>query len=176
MVKEGGKIHAPPLISTPRLAPWDAVEELCSRLDRLIAILEAWTPVEPGVPPPVPPEVAVSVTTVWEAGDTKKLFNQALRAAGAYTTVEMANWTKGKRLIIFVTNTLDQMVLVQLVGHIRNTVIGSTNLNAPLPCAAFSNISVGLAWDDWHPYIGATLTLAAVPTTGVLKVEAVVQE
>lgn len=184
MVEKGEKVYPPPPITTPRLAPWDHVEALCQKLDRLIKILEAWpvpptppappTPPEPGVPP-APPEITVS--TIWQAKATEELFNQALRLAGTYNT-EMVDFRKGKRLVLKVTNTLDQPVTVQPIGNIVQGVVGATDINGPFPpCAAFSNMSIGLAWDDWTLWVGCTLTIALPnPTVGSLKVEAVVQE
>jgi len=174
MAKPG--INPPPKPTTPKLAPWDAVQNLCNRLDRLIEILETWpappAPPEPGVPPA--PEVTVS--TIWQAKPAEKIFGQAIRLAGTYTS-EMADFRKGKRIILKVTNTLDQVVNVLVIGNIVQGIAGATNITpVVLPCAAFSNISFGLAWDDWTLWVGCTLTIAANPTVGTLKVEAVVQE
>lgn len=170
MAQELRKIHPPPPLSTPRLAPWDAVQELCNRLDHLIAILEA-IEFPPGIPG-VPGEVIAP----WVAGPTKEILAPSpIRAAGFINT-EMLNWQRGKRLIIKVTSTLDQAIVVQPVGNIEKAIFGAVNINAPLPCAAFSNITVGFAWDDWHPYIGAVLTHAVAPTVGTVKVETVIQE
>ena len=170
MVKEDiGRIHPPPPVSTPRLAPWDAVQELTNRLDRLIQILE-------GLVPPEYPGLEGEFKAIWEAGPILVIlaFTQ-IRAVGA-TNTEMLDWKKGKRLILKVTSTLDQAITVQVVGNIENAIFGAVNINAPLPCAAFSNITVGLAWDDWHPYIGAVLAHAVAPAAGTVKVEAVIQE
>ncbi len=38
------------------------------------------------------------------------------------------------------------------------------------------NLNVGLVWDDWHPYVGVRITVAVVPTAGVLTIWAVIQE
>ena len=172
MVQNEPKVHPPPTVSTPRLAPWDAVQELCNRLDRLIAILEGIEfPEYPGGPG-APGEVI----TQWVAGPTKEILAPSpVRVAGT-TLTEMLNWTKGKRLIIKVTSKLNQAITVQLVGNIDNAISGAVNIDVPLPCAALSNITVGPAWDDWHPYIGAILTHAVAPTAGTVKVEAVIQE
>jgi len=168
MAENEPKIHPPPPISTPRLAPWDAVQELCDRLNRLIAILEGMEFPGPGVPGEVIAE--------WIAGPTKVILApETVRVAGV-TNTEMLDWKKGKRLIIKVTSTLDQLIMVQPVGNIENAISGAVNINAPLPCAAFSNITVGFAWDDWHSYIGAIITHAVAPTVGTVKVEAVIQE
>lgn len=166
------KIHRPPSPTTPRLAPWDAVEELCNRLDSLLAILEAIKlPEYPGIPG-APSEVIAE----WIAGPIQVMLAPSpVRVVGT-TNTEMLNWTKGKRLVIKVTSKLDQALLVQPVGNIENAISGAVNIDAPIPCAAFSNITVGLAWDDWHPYVGAIITHAAPPTVGTVKVEAVIQE
>lgn len=167
--KDKGEMHPPPPPSTPRLAPWDHVDELCKKLDRLIEILEGWVPGGAG-------GITAEVRTPWVAGDIKTMLQDLqIRNAGA-TNTEMLAWTNGKRLIIKVTSTLDQNINVQVVGNIENGIFGAVNINAPLLCAAFSNITIGLAWDDWHPYIGAVLTHAVAPTQGVVKVEAVIQE
>lgn len=169
MEEPRGKMHPPPRPTTPRVAPWDAVQELCDRLDRLIAALEGLTPGEF-------PSIEAEIKAVWEAGDIIKILDFIeIRAVGV-TNTEMLQWTKGKRLILKVTSTLDQAITVQVVGNIDDAIFGAVNINAPLPCAALSNITVGLAWDDWHPYIGAVLTHAVAPTQGIVKVEAVIQE
>jgi len=45
-----------------------------------------------------------------------------------------------------------------------------------LPLAANDNLSVGLAWDDWHPFVGIEIVLAVAPTAGTLTISAVIQE
>jgi len=169
------KVYPPPPVSTPRLAPWDAVQELCNRLDHLIALFEAIKiPEYPGVPgaPGVPSEIIAQ----WIAAPTKVILAaSSVRAVGT-TNTEMLDWKQGKRLIIKVTSTLDQAIIVQLVGNIENAISGAVAIPPALNCAAYSNITVGLAWDDWHPYVGAVLTHAIAPTVGTVKVEAVIQE
>jgi len=124
----------------------------------------------------MPKPSSVQSKVQWVAGPTQTLLAPTpVRLAGTINT-RMLDWTKGTRLIIKVTSTLDQAMTVQVVGNIENAIAGALNLNAPLPCAALSNISVGLAWDDWHPYIGAALTLAVAPAVGTVRVEAVIQE
>lgn len=167
-----GKITPPPPLSTPRLAPWDAVQELCNRLDRLISVLEGLTL---GGAPGEGAGVFGEVTDIWEAGPTREILAPVLvRAAGA-TNTEVIDFTRGKRLIIKVTSTLDQVTTVQVVGNIENSIIGAGNIGVALPCAAFSNITIGLGWGNWHPYIGVILTHAIPPTQGTVKVEAVIQ-
>jgi len=193
MVQQPG-IHPPPPISTPRLAPWDAVQELCNRLDRLIAMLEAWAPT---APPPAPPaewpgwepvisklneikiqlgELEIKVTAPWVAKEPEEIFRQAIRTAGTFYSDKMVNWTEGKRLLLRVDSSLDQAVQIQAIGNIGNTTNGATDINAPHPCPADGKISIGLAWDDWHPYIGCEITIAVAPTVGTLVISAVIQE
>jgi len=54
-------INPPPTPSTPKKAPWDAVEDLTSRLDRLISLQEASLGL-PGAMITVAPEIAVAVS------------------------------------------------------------------------------------------------------------------
>ena len=191
MVMERG-IHPPPPPSTPERAPWEDIEVLIERLDRLILLLEAWTGVAaaaapgvtvvPGVPglpgPPGPPAVAapVEVTTPWKAKDIEEIFKESIRTAGTFYSARMVDWTKGKRLVLKVHSTLDQSIQVTVVGNIRDNSTGVVEIGSALPCAAASNITIGLAWDDWHPFVGAKIVVSTAPTTGVLEVEAVVQQ
>lgn len=125
---------------------------------------------------PLPGSVPSKIIVQWVAQPTEEILAPSpIRAAGI-TNTRMLDWTKGTRLIIKVTSTLDQPITVQVVGNIENAIVGAVNINGPLPCAAISNITVGMAWDDWHPYIGAVLTLAVAPTLGAVRVEAVIQE
>jgi hypothetical protein len=187
-----GKIYPPPKPTTPRLAPWDHVEELCSKLDKLIAVLEAWSPTAPPITPP--PEwpgwepviskldeikeqiAALEFTAPWVAKEPEEIFRKAIRATGTLKSDRMANWTQGKRLLLRVDSSLDQAVQIQATGNIGNTVNGAVDINTAQPCAAGGKISIGLAWDDWHPYIGCKITIAIAPTTGILIISAVIQE
>ena len=183
-----GEMHPPPPPSTPRLAPWDHVEALCNKLDRLIAILEGAAPAPPPEWPGWEPviskldeiksqlkELKITAVTTWEAAEPVEIYREAIRAAGTFHS-ELVNWTKGKRLILKVENTLNQAVQIQPIGNVKNSVDKSVDINGPFPCTANGNISVGLAWDDWHPYVGAKITVVIAPTSGELKIEAVVQE
>ena len=182
------RIHPPPPPTTPRLAPWDHVQVLCNKLDRLIAILEGATPAPPPEWPGWEPviskldeiknqlkELKITAVTTWEAKEPQEIYRESIRAAGTFHS-ELINWTKGKRLILKVESTLNQAVQIQPIGNINNSIDKSVDIDASLPCTANGNISVGLAWDDWHPYIGAEITVAVAPTSGQLVIEAVIQE
>jgi hypothetical protein len=166
--KNAGEMHPPPPPSTPRIAPWDAVQELCNRLDRLLNVLEGW--VFPGG------SGYEALPCLWQAGPKQEILAPAAIRVPGVTVSEMADFHKGKRLILKITSTLDQNAVVQVVGNIDKTIDGAGNVGPAVPCAANANAYIGLGWAQWHPYIGVTITLAAVPTTGSIKVEAVVQE
>lgn len=120
--------------------------------------------------------VQVSVSTPWVAKDLEQIFSQAVRQTGTLYSDKMVDFNVGKRLLIKVESSLDQAVIIQPIGNIANTIDLPTNIGPPLPCPANSNISVGLAWDDWHPYVGVEITLAVAPTAGLLNIWAVIQE
>ena len=181
------KIYPPPTITTPRRAPWDHVEELCNKLDKLIALLEAWVPTAPTEWPGWGPVTsildeikellgALEITAPWVAKEPEEIFRQAIRATGTLKSDRMANWTKGKRLLIRVDSSLDQAVQIQATGNIGNTVNGAVDIGPAYTCDAGGRISIGLAWDDWQPYIGCEITIATAPTTGNLIILAVIQE
>lgn len=124
------------------------------------------------------------ITTLWVAKEPEEIFSQPIRAAGTFYS-DMVDWTKGKRLLIKVESTLDQSVQIQLIGSEIDSIETATEVtgavrrwfsDAALPCAPNGNISVGLGWGDWHPYIGVRITVAVAPTSGELKVKAVIQE
>lgn len=188
-----GKIYPPPKPTTPRLAPWDAVQELCDRLDRLIAILEAAAPAPPVAPPAEWPgwepvvsklekiiiqlaKLEITVTTPWVAKEPEEIFNRVIRATGTFYSDKMVNWTEGKRLLLKVDSSLDVAIQIQPIGNISSAKDGTVDINGPLPCTANGKITVGLAWDDWHPYIGVKIIVAVAPTAGILNILAVVQE
>jgi len=182
----GREIHPQPPPSTPERAPWEDVAVLIERLDRLILLLEAWTgiaPAIPGVPgvpgPPGPPGVPaapVEVTAPWEAKDIEEIFKESIRAAGTFYSPKMVDWSKGKRLVLRVHSTLNQSAQITAVGNIRNSPTGVVEIGSALFCAAASDITIGLAWDDWMPYIGCKIVVSTAPTDGELKVEGVVQQ
>jgi len=130
----------------------------------------------PGVPgEPGVPGIEVTVLTPWKAKEPEAIFNQAIRSVGAFHSDAMVNWTEGKRILFKVESSLDQAVQIQLVGNISDTFTLATNIGPALPCVANGNISVGPAWDDWHPFIGVLITTAIAPTAGILNIWAVVQ-
>jgi len=125
----------------------------------------------------IEPGVEVSISTPWIAQEPVEIFNREVREAAAILDCDkMIDYRRGKRLHIKVQSSLDQAVTFQVIGNIEDSMALAVNINAALPVAANGNISVGLAWDDWHPFIGARITVGAAPTTGRLKVEYSIQE
>ncbi|GAH38104.1 unnamed protein product, partial [marine sediment metagenome] len=129
------------------------------RLDRLIELFEA------GIAPAVPgvPAVEVTVLTPWVAKEPEQIFSSSIRSASTFYSDKMVNWTKGKRILFKVESSLNKAVTIQLIGNIVDDMSLATDINGALPCAANGNISVGLAWDDWMPYVGHSYLLHCKP-------------
>jgi len=172
------RIHPPPPVSTPRLSPWEHVEELVKRLDRLIALLEAQAP--PGELPgwgPILEKLDRIIALIgWEAKEAEEIFSLSIRTVGVFFSDSMVRWTRGKRLLLKVESSLDQNVQIQIIGNVSDRLDAAVDINGPFVCVAGGNITIGLAWDDWHPYVGARITTAIAPTVGLLRIWAVIQE
>jgi len=150
-----------------------ALADLSERQTALTQLLEQWLAAQgvPGVP-----GVEVTVVTPWVAREPEQIFSQALRSAGVFYSDRMVNWTEGKRILFKAESSLNQAVTIQVIGNINNDMKLATDINAALPLAANANLSVGLAWDDWHPYVGIKITVGVAPTAGLLTISAIVQE
>jgi hypothetical protein len=125
-----------------------------------------------------PPGAVVEVTAVtpWRAKEPVQLLSQAIKSAGTIFTDSMVNWTEGKRLLIKAESSLNQAVQLQVTGNVAETETLATDIGPVVPCEANGNVSIGLAWDDWQPFIGVRITLDLAPTDGILTIWAVVQE
>ncbi len=145
--------------------------EVAERNATLIALLEQWLAAQG-----VAPGVEVTVKTPWVAKEPEEIYRFGIRTPGTFNSNSMVDWTRGKRLVIKVESSLDQAVQIQVIGNTADDMELATDINGPFPCTANGNISVGLAWDDWHPYIGVRITVAVAPTAGILTISAVIQE
>lgn len=109
-----------------------------------------------------------------------QIFSQTIRVAtlvGQPLLSEYVDFRTGSRLLIKAESTLDQLVNVQLVGDYNQTQsFRSVNINGPFPCPAGGNLAIGLAWDDWHPYVAAQITVPVAPTVGDLRIYAVIKD
>ena len=110
------------------------------------------------------------------AREPAQLFSQAVRTAGAFPFTSFLDCRNSRRILIRVVSTLDQDLIVQLQGSFVDSVAAATDINGPFACPAGGIVDIGLAEDDWHPYIGGTMTLVLVPTVGDLTVFGVKQE
>ena len=124
----------------------------------------------------IEPGVEVSVLTPWVAKEPEEVYDNPIRSVGTFDGDKMVRWTRGKRIVFKVESSLDQACQIQLVGNIDDSINLASNINGALPCAANGNISVGPAWDDWHPFIGLRIITAVAPTTGNLLIRTVIQE
>ncbi|MBA7558432.1 hypothetical protein ES708_00035 [subsurface metagenome] len=141
----------------------------------LIALLEQWLAAQ-GVVPGVEPGVEVTVKAPWVAKEPEQIFSQDIRVAGTFYSNKMVNWTEGKRILFKAESSLNQAAQIQLIGNVVDDMELATDINAAIPCPANGNISIGPAWDDWHPFIGVRITTAVAPTAGILTISAVIQE
>ncbi len=109
------------------------------------------------------------------------IFSAAFGAvpAGTYYT-SLVDVQVGQKVVMLITNTLDQAVTVQAIGNIRSVTLpagGFATIGIPVPVAALTGINtIGVSDVYWHPYIGGRIVVAANPTAGSLKIEAIVQE
>ena len=143
-------------------AKWDYLIELIQQI--LTAIGAA------------PPGIDVTVKTPWVAKDPEQIYDNAIRSIGTFLSDIMVNFTEGKRLLFVVQSSLNQACNIQLIGNYVDDTNRAVNINGVLPCPANTSISIGLAWDDWHPFIGVRITTAVAPTAGILNIWAVIQE
>lgn len=152
----------------------DLLEAVVEGQAQLINLLEQLLAAQGVVPPGE--EVKITVKTPWVAKTPEQLYSNAIRVAGTFDSDRMVDWTEGKRIIIMVQSSLNQACTIQLVGNYVDDMNLAVDINAALACPANSNISIGPAWDDWHPFIGVRITTAVAPTAGILNIFAVIQE
>ena len=123
-----------------------------------------------------PPGVEVTVKTPWVAKGPEQIYSHDIRVAGIFTSDTMVDWIKGKRLLIKVESTLNQACQIQVIGNFVDDMNLASDINGPINVAANENHSIGLAWDDWHPFIGVRITTVIAPAAGILNIWAVIQE
>ncbi|MBA7592226.1 hypothetical protein ES708_34404 [subsurface metagenome] len=145
--------------------------EVAENNAQLITLLEQWLAAQG-----VAPGVEVTVKAPWVAKEPEVIFDRAITSAATFDADKMVNWTRGKRLVIRVESLLDEDCDIQVVGNITDSYFLATDINAPIPCLAHGHTSIGLAWDDWFPFIGVRITTAIAPTSGLLTVSVVIQE
>ena len=125
---------------------------------------------------PAEERALITVAAPYLAKEPEEIFSKAILSAGTFYSDKMVNWTNGKRILFKVESSLNQAVNIQIIGNVTDNKELATDINGVLPCTANGNISVGLAWDDWHPYVGVKVSVPTAPTAGILTIWAVVQE
>ena len=144
--------------------------ELSERQAALIELLEQL------LTAPAEKKALITVVAPYRAKDPEQIFSSSIRSAGTFYSDKMVDFRNGKRILFKVESSLNQAVNIQIIGNVQDSKELATDINDALPCTANGNISVGLAWDDWHPYVGVRITVAVAPTAGILTISAVVQE
>ena len=144
--------------------------EVSERQAALIALLEQL------LTAPAEERALITVVAPYRAKDPEQIFGSAIRSAGTFYSDKMVDFRNGKRILFKVESSLNQAVNIQVIGNVQDGKELATDINGALPCTANGNISVGLAWDDWTPYIGVRITVAVAPTAGILTIWAVIQE
>jgi len=164
-------LQAKPILAAEPEDKWNYLMEcqegIIALLGQLIEVMGA---------PGAPPGVEVTVQTPWVARDPEQIYSYAIRTIGTFYSDRMVDWTRGKRFLIKVESSLNQPVTVQVIGNFVDDMALASDINAPIVVGADENHSIGLAWDDWHPFIGIRLTTAIAPAAGILNTWAVIQE
>lgn len=117
-----------------------------------------------------------SFLTPWVATEKQNLLDMAIRSVGVFDSDFRVDLTRSKRLLVKVESSLDQPVTIQLYGNTDDTPLLAANIDGPVVILANGNASIGLDWDDWHPYVGVRITTAVAPTIGILNIWSVRQE
>jgi len=84
---------------------------------------------------------------------------------------EIAEWIEGYALTIWIENTLDQDLTVQIKGNILPSRIGAVDIDATYIVEAGDRAARTLTADTsgWLPYILLSVVAAAAPTKGVVN-------
>lgn len=116
-----------------------------------------------------------SILTPWVADDPVNIFSQSIRNIGIFLSDSLVDYRNGKRLLFKIESSLNQAVSIQLIGNYNQSFNLAVDINGPIAVPPNGNASIGLAWDDWHPYIGARITTLVAPASGILNIWSVMQ-
>jgi len=85
---------------------------------------------------------------------------------------EPLEWLEEKAVTIWISNTCNQPVTVQLKGNIRPSSLGAINIGASFDVAANSQNSRTLTPNTtgWLPYILVEVSYSVAPTRGTLTI------
>lgn len=107
------------------------------------------------------------MSDVTTASETQVFTAEEIRDAIAHNST-IANCTTYSLVTIFVDNTLDQVISVQVYGNRANTAVGAVTIGAPFNVAINDQEARTLDPTDegYLPYIFVEITAAGVPTLG----------
>jgi len=88
---------------------------------------------------------------------------------------ELADCRGANRVVVRVTNLLDQVVRVTITGNLSSSVEG-TDILYQFNCPVSESRSYGLKLEEWRPYIGLEAQALVTPTAGNLNAIAIIQE
>jgi hypothetical protein len=88
---------------------------------------------------------------------------------------EMADCRAANRVIIQISNTLNQQVRATVIGNIASGYFGADIMYEFL-CPAGKSRSYGLKLEEWRPYVGVQVQALVAPTAGNLNAVAIIQE
>jgi len=109
------------------------------------------------------------------SGAPSTIYSAALLAAGTYYTA-MVDCKGVSRVAFRINNGLDVAVTAQAITNFTNSSADADLIATPVPIASLDRATIIPAWDNWNPYMGIVLAVAAIPAAGTLSVQAVVQE
>ena len=98
--------------------------------------------------------------------------NEEIRDAVAHNSA-IADMTRYKLITIYVANTLNQIVSIQVRGNQTNSTTGATDIGGSFNVAATTGIEARILTPDtsgWLPFIYVTATAAGVVTSGNLNI------
>jgi hypothetical protein len=117
----------------------------------------------------------IQVAKVPSSGAPETIYSAALLAAGTYYST-MVDCQTVRRVAFRITNGLDVDCTAQVIANFTDDSATADLLASPVVVATGDHASIVPAWDDWQPYMGIVLVVTAVPSSGTLSVEKVVQE
>ena len=99
----------------------------------------------------------------------------AVRATDIVYPAEMADCRAAHRVLLHVSNGLDQEIRVTVIGNTGSSYSGA-EIITEMTCPAGEKTAYGLKLEEWMPYVGVWCQALVAPTAGNLDAVAIVQE
>lgn len=113
------------------------------------------------------------------SGGIQTIYNAMPAGVGDFYST-MVDMRASNRLLLFAVSTLDQAISLQVIGNYADSTLLTTDIDGAVPMAIGSvttqTASVGLAFDDWHPFVGVRITTTIACAAGTLAIYAIAQE